>query len=97
LRGEKKNSLQAHRHSMVDSSPSLEKVHRNDFIIIVKGCTATSKENARVIRAATLKENQTKYYVVNISGLYLINQSYLNQKNKISFKKTKFNKEQKLK
>jgi len=72
-RRRKKNPSETHRPSTIDGSPPPKSVYQDSFNPIEKGCTTISKEDAHATRAMTHKANQTKYYKMNISCLYLSN------------------------
>jgi len=69
----KKSPLKTHCRFVIDTTPPLEKAHKDDSNATVKGCTMTLKEAIHAVRAMTWKTNQIKYHEMKISCLYIIN------------------------
>ena len=69
----KKNLMKVYCRSVVDIILPSKRVHQDGSNAPVKGCLATLKEIAHVIRATTRKSNLIKCHEVNIPYLYLIN------------------------
>jgi hypothetical protein len=56
-RRRKKSMLETHYRFVVDTTPSLERTHRDDFNTNAKNCMTTSREATRVVTATTPETN----------------------------------------
>jgi hypothetical protein len=65
--------MKVYCRSVVDIILPSERAHQDGSNAPVKGCLATLKDIAHVIRATTQKSNLIKYHEVSIPYLYLIN------------------------
>jgi hypothetical protein len=62
--------LETHCHFAVDNAPTLEKIQRDGYNIIVKSSMTAPKEVSYIVGITTW---EAKYHEVSISYLYLIN------------------------